>query len=404
MAWYENENINLVAKEHFEHAIRLADECEAEKPNTPRVGAVVVKDGEIIAESHRNMTGSGDHAEFIAFEQRGVDKVKFKGADLITTLEPCTEKRHGKEKKSCAEWVILRRIRKVWIGVLDRNPHIRGKAVMMFNDLGISVGWFPDDLVPRILKQNEDFFNYARMMTPQLSTDDLEERRIEVRNLVQHELTSYKDDFRLLKQWLQPTTTIESTLIAGADLDIFERPDNFEIIGFAQQALDALQDSLSRLMNMNIHDAGEWTRLGYKLLLAHEISFFVFRELDEPTSIKSHEMDAVLNELVEDTRKRLCQMSHLSEPIGTASAGRALDTALKLDGTYRDAIVGTVIVEMLKGEDFRAFEFLESVRQYLPKSDDEISSFYAEVARRLRKEEKPQWQTAYSRARTYKPS
>lgn len=88
------------------------------------MGVVVAKDGERIVEAHRTWIGSGNHAEFIAIEQRAVDKVEFIDADSIITLEPCTEKRHGKEKKVYAEWIKLRRTRKVWIGTLDRNPSI----------------------------------------------------------------------------------------------------------------------------------------------------------------------------------------------------------------------------------------------------------------------------------------
>lgn len=94
------------------------------------MGVVVVKDGERVVEAHRNWISSGNHAEFIAIEQRAVDKVEFIDADLVITLESCTEKQHGKEKKVCAEWIKLRRIRKVWIGTLDRNPSISPNAAV----------------------------------------------------------------------------------------------------------------------------------------------------------------------------------------------------------------------------------------------------------------------------------
>ena len=58
MSWYDDENPNGVTRKHFETAIRLANRCKPERPDkiAPKVGVVVVKDGEIVTESYRNQT------------------------------------------------------------------------------------------------------------------------------------------------------------------------------------------------------------------------------------------------------------------------------------------------------------------------------------------------------------
>jgi pyrimidine deaminase RibD-like protein len=402
MSWYVDENPNGVTREHFETAIKLADKCKPERSGkiAPKVGVVVVKNGRPITESYRNQTGSGDHAEFIAFEQRGIDKVDFVGADLITTLEPCTEKRHGEVKKACAEWVKLRRIRKVWIGALDRNPHIRGKAVMLLHDLGIHVGWFPDDLTQKILEQNKEFFEYTKTMTPHLSGDELEERRIEVRDLVQHELSSYKSDFQSMKKLL-PT---ESSELLVPEFNTLEEYTQEKIVRFAQVPLTALQNALSRLMTLDIHNIEDWIGIGSELLLAHEIGLILFRGMENLKTIGSEKFVEVLGSLeshIGITLDNAILSGLIEEPPGIGAAGRAFDTAVKLDGTNVDAVIGLASVELLMGENNRAFEVLEKAHEYISKPNRKVANLYAELGRRLRKVGHSKWRLSYTRAQSF---
>jgi hypothetical protein len=53
----------------------------------PRVGAVVVKDGKVLAVAHRGEMASGNHAEFVALEKK-LTEVSLAGATVYTTLEP----------------------------------------------------------------------------------------------------------------------------------------------------------------------------------------------------------------------------------------------------------------------------------------------------------------------------
>lgn len=374
MSWYEDENPNKVTRGHFELAIKLAEECKPERPDkiAPKVGAVVVKDGEVISNAHRNQIGSGDHAEFIALEQRAVDKVDFVGADLITTLEPCTEKRHGKEKKACAEWVKLRRIRKVWVGLLDRNPHIRGKTIMRFHDWGIHVGWFPDDLVPRILAQNKEFFDFARLMTPKLTTDELEGRRAEVQNLALHELASYRGDSKRF-------------------------PSESELL---QLPIDSIEKALSLLATIDLHEADGWAKVGSRLLLAHIAGTLVF-EGQEGLPLRSEMIAAILEGGSEIDARGPLSDSISGNPPAIAPAGRAFDTALHIDGTHVESIIGKTTVDLLIGEVEEAKEFLDSVRRHIPSPNEKVVYLYRNIASQLESSDLPGRSSAYHWAKKF---
>ena len=102
---------------------------------TPRVGAIVVKDSEILACAYRGESAPGDHAEFVALERKLRDR-DLSGATVYTTLEPCTDRAPG--KTPCAFRLISRGVQRVVIGVLDPNPTILGRGWLALQDAGIS--------------------------------------------------------------------------------------------------------------------------------------------------------------------------------------------------------------------------------------------------------------------------
>ncbi|MBK8304192.1 MAG: hypothetical protein IPK98_12595 [Chloracidobacterium sp.] len=123
---------------------------------TPSVGAVVVKDDEIIAVSYRGEDGPGDHAEFIALEKKlkGVD---LKGATIYTTLEPCTNR--GPNKTPCVEWIIEREFATVYIGSLDPNPDVRGLGQLKLRRAKIETHLFPQPWMGQVEELNKSFFD-----------------------------------------------------------------------------------------------------------------------------------------------------------------------------------------------------------------------------------------------------
>jgi diaminohydroxyphosphoribosylaminopyrimidine deaminase/5-amino-6-(5-phosphoribosylamino)uracil reductase len=100
-------------------------------PN-PHVGAIVVKDGEVLATAHHERAGT-DHAEVAALRAAG-DRAK--GASLYVTLEPCNH--HGRTPP-CTDAIVASKVARVVIGIRDPNPHVEGQGVEKLRAAGIEV-------------------------------------------------------------------------------------------------------------------------------------------------------------------------------------------------------------------------------------------------------------------------
>lgn len=100
-------------------------------PN-PHVGAVIVKDGELVATGHHERAGS-DHAEIAAIRAAGV---KAAGATLYVTLEPCN---HVGRTEPCTDAIIGSKLARVVVGCRDPNPHVEGQGIEKLRTAGIEV-------------------------------------------------------------------------------------------------------------------------------------------------------------------------------------------------------------------------------------------------------------------------
>src|SRR5215472_3397478 len=100
-------------------------------PN-PAVGAVVVRDSQIVGRGHTAPAG-GPHAEVRAIADAGAGA---RGGDLFTTLEPCD---HYGRTPPCTEAILGAGIARVFAGSADPNPLVDGRGVERLRGLGLPV-------------------------------------------------------------------------------------------------------------------------------------------------------------------------------------------------------------------------------------------------------------------------
>lgn len=113
-------------------ALDLAGHGLYTTPPNPRVGCVIVKNGETAGEGWHEAAGL-PHAEVIALRQAGE---RARGATLYVTLEPCSH--HGRTPP-CADAVVNAGITRVVAAMQDPNPEVSGSGFSRLRAAGIEV-------------------------------------------------------------------------------------------------------------------------------------------------------------------------------------------------------------------------------------------------------------------------
>jgi diaminohydroxyphosphoribosylaminopyrimidine deaminase/5-amino-6-(5-phosphoribosylamino)uracil reductase len=113
-------------------ALRLAARGLYSTEPNPRVGCVLVRDGEVVGEGWHRQAG-GAHAERVALEAAGE---RARGACAYVTLEPCCH--HGKTPP-CTDALIEAGVARVVAAMQDPNPLVAGNGLNLLRAKGVAV-------------------------------------------------------------------------------------------------------------------------------------------------------------------------------------------------------------------------------------------------------------------------
>lgn len=154
----------LDARKLMELAVQVMTDSLAERrgdgKTSPLVGAVLWKPDGTTETACRGELRDGDHAEFTLLERKNRSE-KLDDAILFSTLEPCAPGARRHPKLSCAERIVLARIKNVWVGVEDPDPTVDRKGIKYLQENGVKVHIFDRDLQEQILDVNREFIAQA---------------------------------------------------------------------------------------------------------------------------------------------------------------------------------------------------------------------------------------------------
>ncbi|MGF6813590.1 riboflavin biosynthesis protein RibD [Paraburkholderia atlantica] len=120
---------------HMERALALAKRGMYTTDPNPRVGCVLVRNGEVIGEGYTQPAGQ-DHAEIRALKDARSRGHDLRGATAYVTLEPCS---HFGRTPPCANALIEAQIGRVIAAMEDPNPQVSGRGLAMLREAGIEV-------------------------------------------------------------------------------------------------------------------------------------------------------------------------------------------------------------------------------------------------------------------------
>lgn len=138
-------------------ALALAALPEGTTSPNPRVGCLLVRDGEVVGRGYHLAPG-GPHAEVVAVEEAGE---RARGATLYVNLEPCA---HQGRTPPCVDLIVRSGVRRVVAAVRDPNPMVDGRGIAILREAGIRVD--VGLLAAEAEALNEPFLHWHRRARP----------------------------------------------------------------------------------------------------------------------------------------------------------------------------------------------------------------------------------------------
>ena len=131
-ALFKTRVLELPRMDYMEQALSLARLALGQVSPNPAVGAVVVKNDEIIGQGYTQPPGSA-HAEISALKQAGEEA---RGGVMYVTLEPCC---HYGRTPPCTQAIIAAGITEFHLAMIDPNPSASGRGKNELEKAGIKV-------------------------------------------------------------------------------------------------------------------------------------------------------------------------------------------------------------------------------------------------------------------------
>lgn len=147
----------MTDEKYMKMALELAKKAEGWTNPNPMVGAIVVKDGNIIGQGFHEKYGQL-HAERNAIANYCESP---EGATIYVTLEPCC---HYGKTPPCTEAIIENKISRVVVGAKDPNDLVAGKGIKILKQAGIQVT--TGILEKECMEINKVFFHYIQEKKP----------------------------------------------------------------------------------------------------------------------------------------------------------------------------------------------------------------------------------------------
>lgn len=155
-------SLTISDRTHLQRALELAEHGRGRVSPNPLVGAVVVREGEVVGEGFHAELG-GLHAERAALEdcrRRGEDPAQ---ATMYVTLEPCA---HQGRQPPCVEAILEAGIARVVIASDDPSEKAAGRGPGILRDGGVEVEYATGELATAARRLNQPFRKHARTGLP----------------------------------------------------------------------------------------------------------------------------------------------------------------------------------------------------------------------------------------------
>ena len=155
-------NVTEQDQRHLTRAIELAREGRGHTSPNPIVGAVIVRDGDVLGEGYHTAYGAA-HAEVSALENCREDPV---GATMYVTLEPCC---HQGQTPPCTDAIVRAGIQRVVVASDDPSDKAAGRGLGILRDEGIEVETVDGDVERAARLLNQPFRKFALTGRPHVT-------------------------------------------------------------------------------------------------------------------------------------------------------------------------------------------------------------------------------------------